>query len=64
MHVSKKCHIVVSQPTWVSGIMPLNLEKDKNDFFPNYPPRRIVLNSVNGGIYEIIKSNHPMSHVQ
>ena len=24
MHVLKKCHIVVSQPTWVSGIMPLN----------------------------------------
>ncbi len=24
MHVLKKCHILVSQPTWVSGIMPLN----------------------------------------
>ncbi len=23
MHVLKKCHIVVSQPTWVSDIMPL-----------------------------------------
>ena len=24
MHVLKKCHIAVSQPTWVSHIMPLN----------------------------------------
>ncbi len=24
MHVLKKCHIVVSQPTWVSHILPLN----------------------------------------
>ncbi len=28
MHVSKKCHIVVSQPTWVSGIMPVNSNSD------------------------------------
>ncbi len=30
MHVLKKCHIVVSQATWVSHIVPLNL--------PNHTP--------------------------
>ncbi len=28
MHVLKKCHIVVSQPTWVSHIMPLKALPD------------------------------------